>query len=46
MENVTSLELLTDGVRIATLFEEPREIVGVQLLKIDFLAGTVILVGK
>jgi len=44
MENVTSLEMLADGVRIATLFEEPREISSVRLEKIDFMSGTVILV--
>lgn len=46
MENVTSLEMLADGVRIATLFEEPREIVSVRLERIDFMSGTVILVEK
>jgi len=44
MENVTSLEMLADGVRIATLFEEPREISSVRLEKIDFMSGTVMLV--
>lgn len=46
MENVTSLEMLADGVRIATLFEEPREIASVRLESIDFMSGTVILVEK
>jgi len=46
MENITSLELLADGVRIAALFEEPREITSVRLARIDFMSGTVILVEK
>ncbi len=44
MENVTSLEMLADGVRIAALFEEPQEITSVRLARIDFVTGTVILV--
>jgi len=46
MDNVTRLEVLTDGVRVSTLFEEPREIVAVRLKEIDFLSGTVTLVRK
>ena len=46
MENVTSLDMLADGVRIATLFEEPKEISSVRLERIDFMSGTVILVEK
>ena len=44
MENVTTLEMLADGVRIATLFEEPKEINSVRLEKIDFMSGTVTLI--
>ncbi|MDH4320192.1 MAG: CooT family nickel-binding protein [Desulfobulbaceae bacterium] len=46
MENITSLEMLADGVRIAALFEEPREITSVRLARIDFMAGKVILVAE
>ena len=46
MENVTSLEVLADGVRICTLFEEPRQLVAVRLEKIDFLSGIVTLVSE
>ena len=46
MDNVTSLEMLADGVRIGALFEEPMEINSVRLEKIDFMTGTVTLVGK
>ena len=44
MEHVTSLEMLADGVRIAALFEAPREINSVRLEKIDFMTGTVTLI--
>jgi predicted RNA-binding protein len=42
LENVTLLETTPEGMRVSTLFEEPRLVKGV-LKKIDFLAGRVIL---
>jgi predicted RNA-binding protein len=42
LENVTLLEKTPDGMRISTLFEEPRLVKGT-LRKIDFLAGRVTL---
>jgi predicted RNA-binding protein len=42
LENVTLLEKTPEGLRISTLFEEPRLVKGV-LARIDFLAGRVIL---
>lgn len=44
LENVTFLEKTPEGMRISTLFEEPRLVQGV-LKSIDFLAGKVTLVG-
>lgn len=43
MENVALLEVEPNGIRISTLFEEPRLVAGARLDKIDFLNGTVIL---
>lgn len=42
LENVTLLEQTGDGLRVSTLFEEPRLVPGV-LARIDFLAGRVVL---
>ena len=43
LENVTRLDVLEQGIAVATLFEGPREIVGAALRRIDFLAGKVYL---
>ena len=43
MENVTLLEVEPEGIRISTLFEEPKLIVDAKLTKIDFLGGAVTL---
>ena len=43
MENVSYLELTDDGVKITTLFEEPKVIANVQVTKIDFMNGKVFL---
>lgn len=43
MENVSLLEKTGDGVTVSTLFEEPKTISGVEVIKIDFLSGKVIL---
>jgi predicted RNA-binding protein len=42
MENVSLLEVVPEGVRISTLFEEPRIVAG-RVQRIDFTAGTVTL---
>lgn len=44
MENVTLLEVVPEGVRISTLFEEPKIVAG-RVQRIDFMAGTVTLAG-
>ncbi|MDA8163562.1 MAG: CooT family nickel-binding protein [Desulfobacteraceae bacterium] len=41
-ENVTFLEATPEGMRVSTLFEEPRLVKGA-LRSIDFLAGKVTL---
>lgn len=43
LENATFLEKTPEGMRISTLFEEPRLVKG-ELKNIDFLAGKVTLV--
>ena len=46
MEDVSQLEVVEDGIRISTLFEEPKLIPGVTIKTIDFLSGKTILQGK
>ena len=41
-ENVTSLEILGDGVRVSTLFEGPADYHELSVHHIDFSAGRVI----
>ena len=43
-ENVTSLELLDEGIRMSTLFEGAMDFAGLHLRSIDFSAGKVLLV--
>jgi len=43
MENVTYLEAGADGIRVSTLFEEPKVIAAAYVKKIDFLGGKVTL---
>jgi len=43
VENVTRLEVLEQGIAVATLFEGSREIDGAALRHIDILAGKVYL---
>ena len=42
MEDVSQLEVVEEGIRISTLFEEPKLIPGVTIKTIDFLAGKTI----
>ena len=46
MEDVAQLEVVEDGIRISTLFEEPKLIPGVTIKTIDFLAGKTMLQAK
>lgn len=39
LENVTSLEVLPNGLRIATLFEGAQDFPGLAIRKIDFSGG-------
>lgn len=43
LDNVTWLEVEGDGVRVATLFAEPRLVAAAFVKKIDFMAGVVTL---
>jgi predicted RNA-binding protein len=43
LENVTSLEVLENGLKIATLFEGTKEFFGVAIHRIDFAGGKVFL---
>jgi predicted RNA-binding protein len=43
LDNVTRLDVTSDGVLLSTFFEEPREVKNVLISRIDFLAGTVVL---
>ncbi len=46
MEDVANLEVVEDGIRIGTLFEEPKLIPGVVIKTIDFLSGKTMLQSK
>ncbi len=46
MEDVANLEVVEDGIRISTLFEEPKLIPGVEIKTIDFLSGKTMLQAK
>ena len=43
MENVTQLEVVEEGVKVSTFFEDPKLVSGVAIKTIDFLSGTLIL---
>lgn len=43
MDNVTSLEVLENGVLLTTFFEEPVTVSDVVISRIDFLGGKVFL---
>ena len=46
MEDVARLEVVEGGIKISTLFEEPKLISDVAVKKIDFLSGTATLQHK
>ena len=46
MEDVAHLEVVEDGIKISTLFEEPKLITGVVIKTIDFLSGKATLLEK
>ena len=46
MEDVAQLEVVEDGIRISTLFEEPKLIPGVAIKTIDFFSGKTMLQTK
>ncbi|MGB3225834.1 MAG: CooT family nickel-binding protein [Desulforhopalus sp.] len=43
LENVTTLEVIENGLKITTLFEGAKEFLGVAVRRIDFAAGKVVL---
>jgi len=43
MENASRLDVSKEQITVSTLFEEPKQISGVRIESIDFLAGKVIL---
>jgi predicted RNA-binding protein len=45
-ENVTTMEILGDGIRMSTLFEGPTNYHELALHHIDFSAGRVVLMRK
>jgi predicted RNA-binding protein len=46
MENVTHLEVTSEGVVVSTFFEEPKLVKSARVKNIDFLGGTVTLDSK
>ena len=46
MEDVTQLEVVEEGIRFSTFFEEPKTVSGVVVKTIDFISGTLILQAK
>ncbi|GAX60295.1 RNA-binding protein [Candidatus Scalindua japonica] len=46
MEDVAHLEVVEEGIKISTLFEEPRLIPDVTIKTIDFLSGKAMLQGR
>ena len=43
LEEVTRLEMTSDGVKLSTFFDEPRTLDDVEIKEIDFLGNTVVL---
>ena len=43
LENVTELEVMSDGLKMSTLFEGSTSLPGVAIRRIDFSAGKVYL---
>ena len=43
MENASMLEVTEDGVQVSSLFDPPKLITGVRVVKIDFMNGKVLL---
>ncbi len=46
MENVTTLEVTSEGIILSTLFEEPRVLPSTRIKKIDFMGGCTTLVAE
>lgn len=46
MEDVARLEVVEDGIKVSTLFEEAKVISGVAVKTIDFLSGKLTLQAK
>ena len=46
MENVSLLETSDDGIQVSSLFDPPKKVDGVKVIKIDFMNGKVFLGAK
>jgi predicted RNA-binding protein len=46
MDSVTELEVTPEGIRLVTLFEEPKLLPGARITKIDFMGGTLTLAAE
>ena len=43
LEEVTRLEITSDGIRLSTFFDEPKVYDDVEIKEIDFIGNTVVL---
>ncbi len=43
LEDVTKLEITSEGIVISSLFDEPKLVHGVEVKEIDFLSSTALL---
>ncbi len=46
MEDVTKLEVVEGGIRVSTLFEEPKTVSSAAVKTIDFMSGILTLQSK
>ena len=46
MDSVTELEVTPEGIRLVTLFDEPKLLPGARITKIDFMGGTLTLAAE
>ncbi|MEN8140905.1 MAG: CooT family nickel-binding protein [Thermodesulfobacteriota bacterium] len=46
MENVTLLEVIDNGVEVATLFDEPKRVENCRVKRLDFNSNSVTLVPR
>ena len=46
MDSVSELEVTPEGIRLFTLFDEPKLLPGTRITKIDFMGGTLTLAAE